>query len=113
MVQAMGGGSAGVANAVYAEISSGLGRQYRRAYAEGLAERGVGDIHFPDMINYVARNSGVTDRMPDPKSGTPYRDVLRDALGKQAFDAIDRGMREGAQRWLDENPQRRRRRRNG
>ena len=100
-----------MADAVYDEIETKMGRQYKREYAEGLAERGADDIHFNDMMGYVARNAGVSDKMPDHKSGTPYRDVVRDAFGRQTYDAIDRGMRDGAQKWLDEHPTRRRRRR--
>lgn len=110
VLRAMGGGSSGVADAVYDEIENHMGRQYKREYAEGLAQRGTGAIHFPDMMNYITRNAGVSDKMPEPKSGKAYQNVVRDAFGKQAFDAIDKGMREGAQRWLDDHPRRRRRR---
>lgn len=111
----MGGGSSAVADAVYDEIETGLGRRYKREYANGLAEGGADSMHFPDMIEYITRNAKSSDQslrdfLPEPE-GRPYRDVVRDALGKRTFEAIDEGMREGAQRWLDDHPTGRRRRR--
>lgn len=100
------GGKSGVANATYNELSNQMGRQYRREYAEGIARNGADDVHFPDMIQYVARNEGVS--LPTPEN-RPYREVVRDVLGASAFNAIVSGMQEGSQRWLDENPRRRRR----
>lgn len=101
------GGRSGVSDAVLDEISNRMGRQYRRDYAEGLAERGAQDIHFSDMITYIARNNNVS--LPEPEN-RPYRDVIKDAIGDRAFQQLDSGLRDGAQRWLDENPSRRRRR---
>jgi len=101
------GGRQGVSDAVLDEISNRMGRQYKREYAEGLAERGAQDIHFGDMVTYIARNNNVP--LPEPEN-RPYRDVIRDAIGNRAFQQLDSGLREGAQRWLNENPSRRRRR---
>lgn len=101
------GGRQGVSDAVLDEISNRMGRQYKREYAEGLAERGAQDIHFPDMMNYIARNNNIS--LPEPEN-RPYRDVVKDAIGSRAFKQLDSGLREGAQRWLNENPSRRRRR---
>lgn len=101
------GGKSGVSNAVLDEISNRMGRQYKREYAEGLAERGAQDIHFGDMMDYIARNNNVS--LPEPED-RPYRDVIRDTIGSRAFQQLDSGLRDGAQRWLNENPSRRRRR---
>lgn len=101
------GGRSGVSNAVFDEISNQMGRQYKREYAEGLAERGAQDIHFSDMMTYIARNNNIS--LPEPEDRS-YRDVIRDTIGSQAFQQLDSGLREGAQRWLNENPSRRRRR---
>lgn len=110
VMKALGGGSSGVADAVYDEIENHMGRQYKREYANGLAQGGTDAIHFPDMIRYITRNANVSDQLPDAQSGRAYRDVVRGAFGKRTFDAIDKGMRDGAQRWLDDHPTRRRRR---
>lgn len=100
------GGQQGVSDATYNELSNQMGRQYRREYAEGIAQGGAEDVHFPDMVQYIARNSGVT--LPSPEN-RPYRDVIREAFGATAFNTLVNGMQEGARRWLDENPRRRRR----
>lgn len=106
IVSALGGRS-GVSDAVLDEINNHMGRQYKREYAEGLAEGGAEDIHFGDMMDYIARNNNVS--LPEPED-RPYRDVIRDTIGSRAFQQLDSGLRDGAQRWLNENPSRRRRR---
>ena len=100
------GNKSDVSDAVVDEINNNMGRQYRREYAEGLAEGGVNDIHFSDMVGYISRNNNVT--LPPPEN-RPYRDVIKDAIGSRAYNALDAGLREGAQRWLNANPRRRRR----
>lgn len=100
------GGKSGVSDAVYDEIVNHMGRQYKRDYAESLAAKGTDSIMFPDMVSYIARNNNIT--LPSPEN-RPYKDVIRDSIGSRAFQQLDAGMRDGAQRWLDENPRRRRR----
>lgn len=100
------GGKSGVSDAVLDEINNRMGRQYKREYAEGLAKNGAQDIHFSDMVTYIARNNDIP--LPEPEN-RPYRDVIKDAIGGRAFQQLDSGLRGGAQRWLDENPRRRRR----
>lgn len=99
-----------ISDSVFDEIDNHMGRQYKRDYAESLAEEGTNSIMFGDMMDYVARNNKVT--LPKPEN-RPYRDVIKDAIGSQAFQQLDTGLREGAQRWLNENPRRRRSRNRG